>query len=194
MINEVWKPVAGYEGIYEVSDYGNIRKTNGKEMRGNVNSYGYRVVRLSKNGVGIDKKVHRLVAIAFLPAIPGKECVNHKDGNKLNNRVENLEWVTRGENNIHAVQVLEVNKESKPVYQLSVDGTIKAVYTSIKIAAEIIDGKATLISACCQGTAQTAYGYRWEYADIDFQKIFVQKRINALEDEIESLKKQLELL
>ena len=194
MINEVWKPVAGYEGIYEVIDYGNVRKTNGKEIRGNVNSYGYRVVRLSKNGIGIDKKVHRLVALAFLPAISGKECVNHKDGNKLNNRVENLEWVTRGENNIHAVQVLEVNKESKPVYQLSVDGTIKAVYTSINTAAEIIGGKAPLISACCQGTAQTAYGYRWKYADIDFQKIFVQKRINALEEEIELLKKQLELL
>ena len=69
----IWRPVIDYEGLYEVSNYGEVRKVDGTMMNGNINSYGYRVVSLTKNGRKKDKKVHRLVAFAFVPTIDGKD-------------------------------------------------------------------------------------------------------------------------
>lgn len=118
-MNEVWKDVVGYEGIYEVSNKGRVRthkdkvtytkkhgirrwqqrylkdKTpNGRDVR----------VALWKNGQVKDFLVHRLVAFAFIPTIEGKNCINHIDGNPKNNNVSNLEWCTYKENTNHAFE------------------------------------------------------------------------------------------
>lgn len=100
---EKWKDVIGYEGYYEVSNVGNVRRINAKNNRKLVNTKkGYLAIDLWKNGEMIVYKIHRLVAITFIPNTFNKYYVNHKDGNKHNNCVENLEWVTNLENIQHA--------------------------------------------------------------------------------------------
>lgn len=97
---EVWKDVVGYEGYYQVSNLGRIRALPRKgsghssdiRMLSLVESLGYNIVHLRKDGKGKVVKVHRIVAEAFLPNFNDYKCVNHKDKNKLNNRPENLEW------------------------------------------------------------------------------------------------------
>ena len=103
-INETWKPVDGYEGIYEVSDQGRIRnsKRDGRIMTQSKVTHGYRAVHLSKDGKTRSILVHRLVAKAFIPNPSDKAQVNHKYGIKSNNRVLNLEWSTPRENLEHA--------------------------------------------------------------------------------------------
>lgn len=192
MNEELWLPVIDYEGIYEVSNYGRVRRVDGGIMNGNINSYGYRVVKLTKNGRQKDKKVHRLVALAFIPTIRGKDFVNHKDGDKLNNYVENLEWVTRGENNRHAATILQVSTEARPVWQLSLDGEPQALYLNTTIAANTVQGNQMMVAACCKGTAQTAYGHRWEYADGEtVRQIMQERKADAIRARIEALKAEI---
>lgn len=110
-MTEAWKDVIGYEGRYKVSNTGKIFKTinsqlsNIGEVRLHVNARGYATASLYKDGKAKNYVVHRLVASAFIPNTHNREFVNHKDGNKLNNIVSNLEWCTRSENLIHAYKV-----------------------------------------------------------------------------------------
>lgn len=104
--NEKWLPVKGFEGYYEVSNKGNIRRTKSKRVRAISHTNCYSHILLCKNGEHTTLRVHRLVAEAFLPEIEGKNHVNHINGNKNDNRVENLQWVTQAENNLHAYRSL----------------------------------------------------------------------------------------
>lgn len=106
MKKEIWLPVVGYEGYYEVSDMGNIRNARSKRVRAISHTKQYSHLLLSVGGKHTTKRVHRLVAEAFLPAVEGKLHVNHKNGDRHDNRVENLEWVTQAENNLHAYRTL----------------------------------------------------------------------------------------
>lgn len=107
-MDEIFKDVKGYEGIYKVSNFGRIKSLgnnyNRKEkiLKGTNNGSGYFMVTLSKHGKQKTDLVHRLVAIAFIQNSENKKCINHIDGNKANNCVNNLEWITYSENNIHA--------------------------------------------------------------------------------------------
>ena len=194
-VEKIWRSVSDYEGLYEVSNYGEVRKVDGTMMQGNINSYGYRVVRLTKNGRPKDKKVHRLVALAFIPTITGKNFVNHKDGNKLNNYVGNLEWVTRGENNKHAATILQVSTEARPVWQLSLDGEPQALYLNATIAANMVQGNQMMVAACCKGTAQTAYGHRWEYANGEMvRSIMQERRADAIRARVAALRAEIDAL
>ena len=123
--DEVWKDVEGYEGLYQVSTCGNVKslpkvRRNGtgtyiqKErlLKPSNTSTGYKKVELCKDGKRKGFKVHRLVAIAFIPNPDNKPEVNHIDGNKINNNIDNLEWVTSSENSIHAYETgLNPNKK-----------------------------------------------------------------------------------
>lgn len=110
---EEWRWVPGYENLYMVSDLGNVMATEPrrgsqvfKPMRQSMTGSGYPKVVLRKRGKSTNAMVHRLVAAAFLPNPEHKDEVNHIDGNKKNNRLANLEWVTRSENALHASRVL----------------------------------------------------------------------------------------
>lgn len=118
-MNDSWRPVVGYEGLYEVSNCGRVRsvsrtvKCGAKQrmvseriLKPSISNAGYHTVGLSKNGVSATSRVHRLVAMAFVPNPDGKSEVNHIDGNPRNNTPSNLEWCTHSENMLHAYAVL----------------------------------------------------------------------------------------
>ena len=192
---ENWAPVKGFEGLYEVSDRGRIKRVGGDFLKGNINSYGYRVVKLTKDGEGKDLKVHRIVAMAFIPNDFNKSSVNHKDGNKDNNCVDNLEWVTKGENNRHAREVLNIDYSAKPVWQLSVDGEPLSLYVNCAVAAKITGVASVLIAACCKGTAKTAGDYCWMYDSGDVFKSAARKmNIERLSEKISQLQAEVERL
>lgn len=110
-MDEVWKPVFGYEGLYEVSNHGKVKSLHWyggnteKEKTLSVRTDGYLRVVLSKDGISKNYAVHRLVAQAFIPNPNNLEMVNHKDENRQNNNVENLEWCTRSYNQIYSMNL-----------------------------------------------------------------------------------------
>lgn len=96
---EIWKDVPNYEGLYQISSFGRVKNLKGKILKGHTNTY--KSVSLRKNKTPKGFLIHRLVALAFLPNPHNKKCVNHKDLDKLNNHVTNLEWVSNQENIAH---------------------------------------------------------------------------------------------
>lgn len=151
---EIWKDVKGYEGLYQVSNLGRVKslerqKSNGKGLvkidekvlTQDITNWGYYRVALYKKGTRKYYKVHRLVAIAFLPNPENKEQVNHIDGDKLNNNVDNLEWNTRIENIHHAkINGLFGNgSNSNYVLLKDDDDNIISQYNSKRKLAEIIN-------------------------------------------------------
>ena len=118
-MQEVWKDIKGYEGLYQVSNLGRARSLDryvrngtsnknikrGKILKPCATRDGYLQLNLIKNKKKKVSTVHRLVAKAFIVNFENKPCVNHIDGNKQNNNVENLEWVTYSENTIHAIKI-----------------------------------------------------------------------------------------
>lgn len=143
MQEEIWKDIEGYEGYYQVSNYGNIKslsriiysekrsnyKTKEKVLRQSNTTTGYKKVELVKEGIKKSYKVHRLVATAFIPNPENKPEVNHIDGNKINNYIENLEWVTSSENSIHAYETglnpKKIDLDEKEIIKEYNNGTSK---------------------------------------------------------------------
>lgn len=121
---EIWKPIPGYEGYYEASSEGQIRSVDrlvhhggySYSRKGRIrkpfNTRGYNSVALNKDKIETTYQVHRLVAMTFIPNPEDKPCVNHIDGNKTNNSVSNLEWVTYSENSKHAIRTGLVDLET----------------------------------------------------------------------------------
>ena len=103
---EIWKDIEGYEGLYQVSNMGRVKSfkwnKDGRIMKIKKDRHGYHEISLCINNIPKFWRTHRLVALTFLPNTENKRTVNHIDGNKLNNRLENLEWTTHGENISHA--------------------------------------------------------------------------------------------
>lgn len=97
---EIWKDITGYEGLYQVSNLGNVRNTNGKILKDRFRKE-YKSVVLYKNKIGKPYSNHRLVAYEFILNVNNKPCVNHINGNKIDNVVSNLEWVNSRENSSH---------------------------------------------------------------------------------------------
>lgn len=179
-MEETWKAIKGYEGLYEVSSTGKVRtlphKTNGVSVPGvelKANMYkGHRYIRLRlyKNGVSKDYMLHRLVAQAFVPNPYNKPYINHIDGNRENNSASNLEWCTQAENNRHAI-ILGINsiepmlkKTRKRVQQIGADGTVIKEWESMTEAASALNLQVSNISHCCKGRIKSTGGYKWRLA------------------------------
>lgn len=194
---EIWKDVMGYEGRYQVSNLGRVKslkrkfgcfgraKTSFKEIiiKPTTNSRGYVTMLLWDDGKIKGTTVHRLVATHFIPNNNALELtVNHKNGIKTDNRVENLEWLTRGDNVRHGLKIglkksfgRTGKKESKAtekkekkvrgrrVNKLDAQLNIVTTYPHA-IAAENDGYYAPCIYRCCYGTQKTHKGYMWEFA------------------------------
>lgn len=169
--NVQWKDIPNFEGLYQVSSKGEIKnkKTN-KILIGGIKK-GYRQVILVKKGKRKYCNVHRLVAESFIDNPKNKPQVNHIDGNKLNNCVDNLEWATRSENMKHAYKIglekplyAKDNPRAKKVKQYDLDGIFIKEYNGIKEASRINDLNARDITKCCKGLRKQVGGYVWIYS------------------------------
>lgn len=175
---ETYKPIKNFDGYYEVSNYGNCRsvervviatnrviKFKQKQLKAAITNANYRFVVLCKNGISKPFTIHRLVAIAFIPNLLNKKEVNHIDGNKNNNTVENLEWVTASENMKNANDRIGVykkginNPRSTPVIKTDKNGIYINSYGSINEAAQKNNCGAGHISECMRGKRKQVMGF-----------------------------------
>lgn len=176
---EIWKPVAGYEGLYEVSNEGNVRSLKSGRWRNRRKiltprkiDNGYHLVALCKDGTGKQMYVHRLVAQAFIPNPNNLETVNHKDEVKTNNNVSNLEWMSHKDNNNFGtrnrrIAEARVNhpKLSKLVQMLDKStGELLETFPSMDEARRVTGIAQSSIYKCCRGKLKSAGGYVWKYA------------------------------
>lgn len=173
-MEEIWKQVNDFEN-YEVSTLGNVRNIKtGKILKQSVKD-GYKQIAL----LGINRKksfkTHRLVALTFLENPENKSDVNHKDKNRLNNCLDNLEWMTRKENNIHrckdAIIIQEARKRSIKQLDKDTDEIINLFNSIEEAGVWATDNGFTqnshngrnAIGNCLRGLSKLAYGYKWEY-------------------------------
>lgn len=169
--NEIWKDIQGYEGLYQISNYGRVKSLFYKQqkieqiMRYTDNGYGYSRVMLSKNGKTKVFYVHRLVAEAFVPNTENKSQVNHKNGIKTDNRWFMLEWTTPKENTNHArrIGLCDYSGLEKQIEQLSLNGEHIKYHKSIHHAERETKIAYQNISKCCRVERKTAGGYKWAY-------------------------------
>jgi hypothetical protein len=193
---EIWKDIDGYHGVYMVSNFGNVKSldrkvnqilSNGKIriqsykgiiMKPIVSKFGYLMIMLN-NGKSKNCSVHRLVAKAFIPNPENKKEVNHKNGVKTDNRVQNLEWCTHSENIHHAHKTgLFINqknglhKKSIAVSQFTIDGKWVRDWPSMSTIYKEIGFDVSAISNCVNsqtktlcGKKRTSYGFIWKKTD-----------------------------
>lgn len=185
-MEEIWRDVVGYEGYYKVSNIGNIKGVcrrvysyNGgltipeRQMIPYKHKCGYLKIALTKEHNPITYLVHRLVAIAFIDNPENKRTVNHKDGNRTNNGVANLEWMTHKENIIHSFTNLnrvayhkgkygkEYNPQCVRVIKTTLDGEYIEEYESVRLAAEANGVKPPNIFSVLSGKYKTSAGFKW---------------------------------
>lgn len=192
-MQEKWKYIKGYEGLYQASNLGRIKRLSkankdkrSKEeiaehfIKGSIYNNKYTMINLCKNGIIKRKPLHRIIAELFVKNPNDKPYVNHLDGNPQNNKAENLEWCTPLENVQHAWKTGLIDKEKmsalgkkyielncrnneKPVYQLTKENIVVGKYKSIKEAEQQTGITNKHISSVCKGKRKTAGGYVWKY-------------------------------
>lgn len=192
-MHEIWKDAIGFDGVYQVSSLGRVRSCDrviyyknsklsgakskiehGKIMSQCISNSGYYILRLRKDGERKCFYTHRLIAQAFIPNPENKSQVNHIDGNRLNNCVDNLEWVTMSENVLHAYRTGlnyglrgDLSPHKVEVLQFEKDGTFVMRWSCMAEAARAIGGCKEGIYDVCKGRLgkKTYKGYVWKYAD-----------------------------
>lgn len=190
---EVWKQIEDYEGLYEVSNLGNVRSVThvdyfysakgilvSRMKRGKIlgpsDSQGYKRVHLSKGGIVRICTTHRLVAKAFIPNPNNCPEVNHLNGIRSDNRVENLEWCTKSQNIRHCYDVLKrkispnvINvfggdhPASTPILQYDLNGNFIREWPSAIEIQRALNVNSPNIIACCRGKQQTSGGFSWKH-------------------------------
>ena len=182
---ELWKDIEGFEGLYQVSTWGNVRSLDrwvadkngikhfykGKILKPTHNKQGYFIASLYKNGEQFYFQVHRLVAITFIPNPKNKPQVNHKDEVKSNNYRTNLEWMTSKENhnygtrNRRAGESNKNGKRSKKVYQYNLQGDLINIWASTRELERNGYDRRTILK-CCKGKGKTYKNSVWSESEI----------------------------
>lgn len=197
MMEEFWKPIKGYEGIYEVSSLGRVRSLDRSISQRNQHGEFVRVekgrimaqklqntdrlqvcLRKVVNGIRQRKTfyVHRLVAEAFVPNPDGLETVNHKNEDHHDNRADNLEWMTKAENNAYGTHNFRVGKSLRmSVEMLTDEGEHVAYFDSMTEASEKSGCPLSSIHRCCYGRQETTNGYRFRLTT-DFRKLLKDRK------------------
>jgi hypothetical protein len=191
-MEEIWKDIPGYEGLYQASNFGRIKSlerlikqvnriihVKERILKNSIDRNGYLSVELYKDHVGKRIGVHRLVLLSFVPCNDRshRKEVNHLNGIKTDNMVDNLEWCTQSENIKHAFRILRRNKgrgflgrfgklhhRSKPVIQFSLDGTQIQEYESIRLAEKSTEADSKGIINTAKGIQKQAGGFLWKYS------------------------------
>lgn len=172
---ELWEDIEKFND-YKISDLGRVKSLKGnkeKILKGVLNKDGYLVVGLL-NGKRKNKRIHRLVAIAFIPNPENKATVNHKKGIKTDNRASQLEWATVSENSLHSYRELgrvhsstgkfgKDNPRSKPIIQLSRRGHIICEYSGSAEASRKTGIHQGHISEVCNGIGKSVGGFIWKF-------------------------------
>ena len=176
-MKEIWKDIEGYEGLYKISNFGNVKsifvdqasKEKEQILKTTKSSTGYIHVQLYKDGKSSTVNIHRLVAIAFIPNPFNKPEVNHIDSDRTNNNASNLEWVTHSENIKHSINfgnrdmsVLWTNKKRKyKILQYSLNGEFIAKWDRIEDIMSMYNSSKSSIYACLNGRHKSSCGYIW---------------------------------
>jgi hypothetical protein len=171
-MEEIWKDIEGFNGRFAVSNKGRvlskaryINRPYGKTfkedyiLKPHKTHKGYLAVDLDKKK---NKVIHRLVALAFIPNPENKPQVNHIDGDKTNNNVENLEWCTNRENTIHAYET-GLNKNRESIHQYSLEGKLIRIWTSAYEIERVLGIGNTTIQAACTRKNHKTKGFYWMY-------------------------------
>lgn len=216
MVEEIWTDIPGYEGLYQASNTGFIKSLDkfrlhskggvlslhkGRILSLCINQGGYYKVQLIKNYKVKHFVTHRLVALTFIPNNENKPHINHIDGIKTNNNINNLEWCTPKENSIHAVENNLINPKkgvnnpsSKQTCQYDLNGNLINIFSCTKEAGKSLKINPRTLSRVCQGIRPTYKGFIWRYFDNPPAKIEVDltnksfRKVNRLDLEGNILK------
>lgn len=175
---EQWKPVAEFNGLYEVSNHGRVRSLRGKEPRimkpALINS-GYLKIGFHFGNKTTNRLVHRLVAREFCEGYAEGLVVNHKDADRLNNHADNLEWVTaqenihdvmkRGKFDVKSAHRVAHEKRKRRVFQYTKDGKFITEFPSARLAAKAVGVHENCISRVARGERPYSAGYAWKYSN-----------------------------
>ena len=187
-MEEEWKDIDGYEGYYQVSSFGRVKSLDRyvKDTKRNCFNFvkgrimspssadkkHYMQVSLSKNNKVTHYLIHRLVAQAFIPNPNNLPQVNHKDENRENNNVDNLEWCTAEYNTNYGTRALRQGmSRGKTVYQYNKYGVLENTYHSASYASKEIGVNSTSIHACCVGKIVTVKGCVWSYKPLSVEEV-----------------------
>ena len=187
--DSIFKPIKGFENMYEISNYGIIKSVDrniickdgqikpikSRYIRPADNGSGYKFVYLWKDNKQHRYYVHRLVAETFIPNPENKPTVNHKDGNRYNNCVDNLEWATYSENIQHAFNT-GLNKSTlgwknpkanrwRPVEKCNLNGEVICKFDTIQDAADDLQVPDKYIYKVCRGEISNTKGFKYRYCD-----------------------------
>ena len=166
-MEEVWKEINNYKGLYSVSNRGRIKSMTSFVPLIFSQSNGYSRVTLIKNGKAKGHLVHRLIAQAFILNPGNKDTVKHKDGNKHNNNVDNLMWMTMQENIQYTSKVNLARKMNRPIKAYNIEGLLIGTWNNIRLAGEELNiSKRSIWHSAENNKMNRKYKLRFEYSSL----------------------------
>ena len=164
-MTEIWKDIDGYEGLYQISNKGRVKrlyKASERILKPRDNGRGYLRVHLTKENTSKHIRVHRLVARAFIPNPDNLPEINHRDENKKNNCVENLEWMRHIDNCNYGTRNERI---SRKILQYSKSGELIREWQGAGEVERLLGIYRGNINSCCKGRYKSAYGFIWKYKE-----------------------------